>query len=221
MGCAYARSARGRRSANFTPWRDSRRGWAVGIKRRMKLLAWVWKVWRQENRASSRERETGLAWKRNVWCRGGWVTRVAASDVSAGAGRARDQTQRHYQAMNVDQLTEQLRAEGFGHTCVWQDRPHANYSDHTHATETAHIILEGEMTSPTMVSRDQHYVPQVGESVATFPAVPCTRPRWGRRAAAILSARSSCGGEAAVEQFEDVQDLLTRAVDFDAGAHSL
>jgi mannose-6-phosphate isomerase-like protein (cupin superfamily) len=48
--------------------------------------------------------------------------------------------------MNVDQLTEQLRAEGFGRTYVWQDGPHASYPDHTHATETAHIILEGEMT---------------------------------------------------------------------------
>lgn len=41
---------------------------------------------------------------------------------------------------------KQLREEGFSHTYVWQDRPHAFYSDHTHATETAHIILEGEMT---------------------------------------------------------------------------
>ena len=48
--------------------------------------------------------------------------------------------------MNVDQLTEQLRAKGFGRTYVWQDGPHASYPDHTHATETAHIILEGEMT---------------------------------------------------------------------------
>jgi quercetin dioxygenase-like cupin family protein len=39
-----------------------------------------------------------------------------------------------------------LRAEGFAHTCVWQDAPHASYPDHTHAVETAHIVLEGEMT---------------------------------------------------------------------------
>ena len=48
--------------------------------------------------------------------------------------------------MNVDQLIEQLHAEGFGHTYIWQDGPHASYTDHTHATETAHIILKGEMT---------------------------------------------------------------------------
>jgi len=27
--------------------------------------------------------------------------------------------------MNIDQLTGQLREEGFGHTYVWQDGPHA------------------------------------------------------------------------------------------------
>ncbi len=43
------------------------------------------------------------------------------------------------------QLREDLQAEGFGHTYVWQDRPNAHYSDHTHAMLTAHIILEGEM----------------------------------------------------------------------------
>jgi len=29
---------------------------------------------------------------------------------------------------------------------VWQDPPHTLYPEHTHPTETAHIILEGEMT---------------------------------------------------------------------------
>jgi mannose-6-phosphate isomerase-like protein (cupin superfamily) len=50
--------------------------------------------------------------------------------------------------MAADQksLERQLRAEGFLHTYVWQDGPHAFYPDHTHAAETAHIILDGEMT---------------------------------------------------------------------------
>ena len=43
----------------------------------------------------------------------------------------------------------ELRAEGFSHTFVWQDRPNAFYHDHTHATLTAHIILDGEMTLTT------------------------------------------------------------------------
>jgi mannose-6-phosphate isomerase-like protein (cupin superfamily) len=50
--------------------------------------------------------------------------------------------------MAADQksLERQLRGEGFLHTYVWQDSPNAFYPDHTHAVETAHIILDGEMT---------------------------------------------------------------------------
>jgi len=48
--------------------------------------------------------------------------------------------------MNVAQLEQQLRSEGFRHVYVWQDGADAAYSGHTHATETAHIILDGEMT---------------------------------------------------------------------------
>ena len=42
-------------------------------------------------------------------------------------------------------VERQLHAEGFLHTYVWQDGPNAFYPDHTHAVETAHIILDGEM----------------------------------------------------------------------------
>jgi mannose-6-phosphate isomerase-like protein (cupin superfamily) len=50
--------------------------------------------------------------------------------------------------MATDQksLERQLHQEGFFHTYVWQDGPNASYPDHTHAVETAHIILDGEMT---------------------------------------------------------------------------
>jgi uncharacterized cupin superfamily protein len=47
---------------------------------------------------------------------------------------------------DLKSLQTQLHSEGFLHTYVWQDGPNAFYSDHTHAQETAHIILEGEMT---------------------------------------------------------------------------
>jgi mannose-6-phosphate isomerase-like protein (cupin superfamily) len=49
--------------------------------------------------------------------------------------------------MAADQksLERQLHGEGFLHTYVWQDGPNAFYPDHTHAVETAHIILDGEM----------------------------------------------------------------------------
>ncbi len=48
--------------------------------------------------------------------------------------------------MDERQLAQSLEQEGFGHTYVWQDGPNASYPDHTHTTETAHIILSGEMT---------------------------------------------------------------------------
>lgn len=48
--------------------------------------------------------------------------------------------------MNEKELEEQLRREGFVHTYVWADEPGAHYPEHTHSVETAHIILDGEMT---------------------------------------------------------------------------
>ena len=48
--------------------------------------------------------------------------------------------------MDEQSLAKQLREEGFAHTYVWQDGPNARYPDHTHAEETAHIVLNGEMT---------------------------------------------------------------------------
>jgi mannose-6-phosphate isomerase-like protein (cupin superfamily) len=53
-------------------------------------------------------------------------------------------------------LAAQLYGEGFAHTYVWQDGAHAFYPDHTHNTETAHIILAGEMTL-TMNGKSQVY----------------------------------------------------------------
>lgn len=48
--------------------------------------------------------------------------------------------------MDERQLSEQLQREGFSRTYVCQDGPKTFYPDHTHDTETAHIILSGEMT---------------------------------------------------------------------------
>ncbi|HJW99562.1 MAG TPA: hypothetical protein VJ453_05360 [Terriglobales bacterium] len=45
-----------------------------------------------------------------------------------------------------EQLREQLRSEGFRRIYVWQDEPHAYYPEHTHATNSAHILLDGELT---------------------------------------------------------------------------
>ena len=48
--------------------------------------------------------------------------------------------------MNEAALTRQLQREGFSHVYVSEDGPNAHYPAHTHGTETAHIILTGEMT---------------------------------------------------------------------------
>ena len=48
--------------------------------------------------------------------------------------------------MDEATLARALKQEGFSHTYVWQDEPDTSYPNHTHATETAHIILGGEMT---------------------------------------------------------------------------
>ena len=47
---------------------------------------------------------------------------------------------------DLETLERQLHREGFLHTYVWRDGPNAFYPDHTHPVETAHIILEREMT---------------------------------------------------------------------------
>jgi len=48
--------------------------------------------------------------------------------------------------MKPTELEKQLSAEGFTHTYVWEDGPGAYYTDHTHPTKTAHVIIHGEMT---------------------------------------------------------------------------
>ena len=47
---------------------------------------------------------------------------------------------------DLETLERQLHREGFLRTYVWQDCPNAFYPDHAHPVETAHIILDGEMT---------------------------------------------------------------------------
>src|SRR5579862_7900284 len=64
--------------------------------------------------------------------------------------------------------------------------------------------------------------PIAWEIAATFPPVRSTRRAWGRRAAAISSARSSRverRGKGPIEQFHHVQHLLPRLVYFASCAH--
>jgi len=58
--------------------------------------------------------------------------------------------------MDEVKLAQSLKQEGFRETYVWQDAPNVSYPDHTHVTETAHIILSGEMTL-TMCGKSQRY----------------------------------------------------------------
>jgi quercetin dioxygenase-like cupin family protein len=48
--------------------------------------------------------------------------------------------------MDEEALHRQLKTEGFHRTYAWQDEPNAFYPEHTHPTETAHVVLEGELT---------------------------------------------------------------------------
>jgi mannose-6-phosphate isomerase-like protein (cupin superfamily) len=59
---------------------------------------------------------------------------------------ARSPPRKAGRGLDERKLAQQLEREGFGHTYVWQDGPNAFYPEHTHDTETAHIILSGEMT---------------------------------------------------------------------------
>jgi mannose-6-phosphate isomerase-like protein (cupin superfamily) len=58
--------------------------------------------------------------------------------------------------MDEKTLANDLRREGFSHTFVWQDGPNTHYPDHTHAEQTAHIVLSGEMTL-TMNGKSETY----------------------------------------------------------------
>ena len=79
-------------------------------------------------------------------------------------------------ALNPNELERQLRAEGFRRTYVWQDGANAFYSDHTHAVDTAHIILDGEMTL-TCGGRSQTY--RAGERPPDVPAGAVHSARMG------------------------------------------
>jgi len=58
--------------------------------------------------------------------------------------------------MDENELMAQLKCEGFRHTYVWEDGPRARYPNHSHGTETAHVILSGEMTL-TMYGQSKTY----------------------------------------------------------------
>ena len=86
--------------------------------------------------------------------------------------------------MSVDQksLEQQLHDEGFLQAYVWQDGPNAFYPDHTHATETAHIILDGQMT---LTQGGETHTYNVGER-CDVPAGAVHSARMGPRGCRYL-----------------------------------
>jgi quercetin dioxygenase-like cupin family protein len=84
--------------------------------------------------------------------------RANAESVPAASRRAGGGIGREF--MDENTLAAKLVSEGFSRTYVWADAPGAQYPDHVHETETAHIILAGEMTL-TMDGKAQTY--RVGE----------------------------------------------------------
>jgi len=58
--------------------------------------------------------------------------------------------------MEEKDLAEQLILEGYAHLYVWEDGPGVEYREHTHRAESAHIILNGEM-SMTMNGETKTY----------------------------------------------------------------
>lgn len=56
------------------------------------------------------------------------------------------------------EVIEGLRAEGFSEVYVWTDRPDTVYPDHTHPTETAHVVLEGEIVVTTADGTKTYHV---------------------------------------------------------------
>ncbi len=48
--------------------------------------------------------------------------------------------------LDRDTIKKQLRDEGFNTVFVWSDAPGAQYPEHTHPGETAHVVLDGEIT---------------------------------------------------------------------------
>lgn len=75
--------------------------------------------------------------------------------------------------LDLAALQSGLHREGFVRTYVWQDQPNAYYGEHTHERETAHIILDGQMTLGQGDTR-RTYGP--GERCD----VPAGAPHWAR-----------------------------------------
>ena len=75
--------------------------------------------------------------------------------------------------MTDQKLSDQLKSEGFSQIYVWEDSPNVCYPDHSHAEETAHIILCGQM-----------YLTMAGKTISY-----CEGQRFDVPAGAVHSAK--------------------------------
>lgn len=108
---------------------------------------------------------------RQAW----WVSRARkAAAPELGVARRRSMSQQH--DMDSTLLERQLRDEGFRRVYVWQDAGGAVYDEHAHPVETAHIILEGEMTL-TCAGTTRTY--RAGERPPDIPAGAVHSARMG------------------------------------------
>lgn len=85
--------------------------------------------------------------------------------------------------MDVKALEAQLHAEGFHRTWTWRDGPAAFYPDHTHPVETAHVVLEGEMT---LTCNGVTGIYSAGERAPDVPAGAVHSARMGPRGCRYL-----------------------------------
>jgi mannose-6-phosphate isomerase-like protein (cupin superfamily) len=84
--------------------------------------------------------------------------------------------------VDVESLENQLHQEGFGYVYEWQDGPQCYYPHHTHLTETAHIILDGEMT----LTMDGHSATYHAGDRVDVPAGALHSARMGPRGCRYL-----------------------------------
>jgi quercetin dioxygenase-like cupin family protein len=90
-------------------------------------------------------------------------------------------------AMSERELTAQLQRQGFSQTYVWEDGPDAQYAEHIHPVETAHVILSGELTL-TMNGKSNTY--GVGER-CDIPANTVHSAKMGPRGCRYLIGERS------------------------------
>lgn len=112
--------------------------------------------------------------------------------------------------MKEARFRKQLQEEGFETLYVWEDWPDAYYSEHRHLGDSAHIILDGEMTL-TMDGDSRTYRP--GDRV-DVPAGVVHTAKMGPKGCRYLigEKRADSARNRAVEQLDNVQDLLTRTM---------